>query len=129
MLYRLSFGYIKKLSENTAEVIVNNNVTFTLEMVEEYESFLQQHYANQLGLLVNKINRYTYTPEAQLCIGSLSNIAALAVVHYHPFDAMQTNKLANVRAIDQLNIKTFDGYKLGRECALNWLYTELSKTY
>ncbi|MDO6427318.1 hypothetical protein Q4489_09855 [Thalassotalea sp. 1_MG-2023] len=125
MLYRLSFGYIKKLSENTAEVIVNNNVTFTLEMVEEYETFLQQHYANKLGVLVNKINRYTYTPEAQLCIGSLSNIAAFAIVHYHPFDTKQTNILAHVRSIDNLNMKTFDGYKLGRECALNWLKLEL----
>ncbi|WP_286235531.1 hypothetical protein [Thalassotalea sediminis] len=126
MLYRLSFGFIKKLPENIAEVIVNNNINFTLEMVEEYELFLEKNYKDSFGLLVNKINNYTYTPEAQLCIGSLSNIAALAVVHYHPFDVRQTQELTNVRQVDQWNIKAFDGYKFGRESAINWLKLELS---
>ena len=65
MKHKLSFGYITLLSENIAEVVVNRNVVMTLEMVDEYDYFLKCHFNGDFGLLINKINQYSYTFEAR----------------------------------------------------------------
>lgn len=125
MLYWLSFGAIRKLSDDIAEVIVDNDVVMTLEMVEEYESFLQSHFPRPFGLLINRINNYSYTYEAQLSIGSLENIKALAVVNYHPSAQLSTQRIATIRTLDNWNIKQFSGLMLGYQKAKTWLEHQL----
>lgn len=125
MLYWLSFGAIRKLSDDIAEVIVDNDVVMTLEMVEEYESFLQAHFPRPFGLLINRINNYSYTYEAQLSIGSLENIKALAVVNYHPSAQLSTQRIATIRTVDNWNIKQFSGLMLGYQKAKTWLEHQL----
>ena len=123
--HKLSFGYITLLSENIAEVVVNRNVVMTLEMVDEYDYFLKCHFNGDFGLLINKINPYTYTFEAQLTIASLSGIKAMAVITYNQECDQLTNTLANTRKNDRWNLKQFSGLELGFQSGITWLEQEL----
>lgn len=69
-LHELSFAKIIILREDIAEVIVNEGVEMTVEMVDEYHNFLLSHLRAPFSLLVNKLNAYTYDFDAQekLCV-------------------------------------------------------------
>ena len=125
MMHRLSFGYITLLSENIAEVVVNQGVIMTLEEVDEYDYFLKCHFNGSFVLLINKINQYTYTFEAQLTIASLSGIKAMAIITYNQESDHITSKLANTRKNDNWNIKKFSGLELGFQSGITWLEQEL----
>ncbi len=127
MKHQLSFGSINKISDNIAEVIVNENVVMSLEMTEEYHQFLVDNFIGDLGLLVNKINPYSYTFEAKLNIGSASNIKAIAVVLYNQAAEKAVDDLFAMRQSDGWNLKTFSGLDLGWQQGLNWLEKELSE--
>ena len=125
MKHKLSFGYITLISENIAEVVVNQDIVMTIEMVEEYDCFLKCHFSKDFGLLINKINHYTYTYEAQLSIASLSGIKAMAVVTYNQNCKHVTNTLESKRTIDHWNFKQFSGLELGLQSGFSWLEQEL----
>ena len=80
--YELSFGRITTLSENLAEVIINENIEMTGKMVDEYHQFLLSHLKSPFSLLVNRINPYSYDENALHKIGSLQEIYKVAVVSY-----------------------------------------------
>ena len=125
MRHKLSFGYITLLSENIAEVVVNRGVIMTLEEVDEYDYFLKCHFNGDFGLLINKINPYTYTFEAQLTIASLSGIKAIAIITYNQECDHVTSELVNTRKNDNWNIKKFSGLELGFQSGITWLEQEL----
>ena len=66
--YMFNFGYIRIVSDNIAEVTVSENIEIDLEMVEEFDNFLMAQFKDDFGLVINKINNYTFSYEAQLCI-------------------------------------------------------------
>ena len=43
----------------------------TLNMVEEYHAFLLKHLVSPFSLLINKINSYTYSFDAQVNLATL----------------------------------------------------------
>ncbi|WNC72738.1 hypothetical protein RGQ13_01790 [Thalassotalea psychrophila] len=125
MIFDLSFGTIGIISENIAEVIVNEGTIMTLEMCEEYDAFLEEQFPHPFAILVNKLHNYSYTFEAKLHIASLENLRAIASVTYNEHGAQETKKLVKRRAADNWNLKEFSGLQMGRHKALEWLETEL----
>ena len=126
MKHEFSFGKINILSDNIAEIIINQDVELSIEMVEEFEHFFTEQFLGGFGLLVNKINRYQYTYEAMLTIGSHENLNAIAVVNYHPKDVIKSEQIAKLRESDNLNLKSFSGLEMGCQDGLDWLNAELS---
>ncbi|WP_076419005.1 hypothetical protein [Colwellia sp. UCD-KL20] len=122
----LSFGFINVLSENIAEIIINNNVVITLEMIDEYEKFLTEHFKSDFGLLINRVNHYSYTFEAKLSIGSLEQLKAMAVVYYNDISKKSTNSVLKKREVDNFNLKMFSGLELGWQMGVDWLNKELN---
>jgi len=123
---RLSFCTINILADNIAEVLIDDNIEVSIEMVEESDEFLCSIFKDNFGVLVNKINTYYYTFEAQLTMGSIDPMAAIASVNYHPHGTQSTQDFLNKRTIDRLNLKTFIGTELGWKRAYDWLTLELS---
>lgn len=121
-----SFGQIKLISPNIAEVVINQGVEISLELVEEYDAIMNQHFTENYAVLVNRINSYSYAYEALLCIGSAKNLTAAAIINYSMANEQQTKDLQFVRHMDNLNIKEFSGLELGRESAISWLEQQLS---
>ena len=121
MLYELPFAKIIILSDSIAEVIINENVEMTLAMVEHYHEFLLSHLVSPFSLLINKVNNYTYTFDAQVNLATLNEINAMAVVAYTRATKISTEYLKSSvpRKIDW-NLKIC----FNREEALNWLQLE-----
>jgi len=125
--YMFNFGYIRIISHNIVEITVNAGIEVDLEMVEECDNFLVAQFKEDFGLIINKINDYTFSYEAQLCILSVCNLKAIALVYY----SEQNKKLAPHaearRESDKLNVKAFSGYEFGHQNAQKWLNEELNK--
>jgi len=115
--HKLSFGEITLLQEDIAEVIVNDRVEFNLEMVAEYHEFLINKMKCPFSLLINKLNSYTYTFEAQQHLATLTDINAMAVVSYSNITELTTKSLIQVSREINWKIKIFNE----REVALQWL--------
>lgn len=116
-LHELSFGKIIILTDDIAEVIINENVEMNIAMVEKYHDFLLTHLKAPFSLLVNKINAYTYNFEAQLKIATLEEIDKMAVVSYNRVTNVATDYLAQLPRELKWNLKVFNN----REQALEWL--------
>ncbi len=126
--HRLSFADINIISDSIAEIIIDEGVKVSIEMVEEYDNFLACIFKGNYGVLINKVNNYSYSPEAQFIMGSSENIVAIAAVNYTEQGNASSKEIAGRRAIDQLNVMTFSGLNLGWQEAMSWLQHEIDIT-
>ena len=113
----LKMGRIIKLDDDLAEVIVDEAKIIDMEMVSEYHEWIQNNLSNPCMLLINKINPYTYTFEAQNEIASLDQIQAMAVVVYSHISEVTTRDLALFPREHEWYLHIFDS----RHDALSWL--------
>lgn len=126
MKYRLSFAEFTMHSGNVLEMLVNDGVEISLEMIEESDRFIAENFNDDFILLINGINNYSYTYEAQLCIASNENIKGIAFLYYSKEGLDAINQLKARRKMDNLNCKTFSGLELGSQQAYAWSNNELS---
>jgi hypothetical protein len=125
MKHQLSFATVNIMSDDVAEVVVNEGIDISLEMSEEYDEFLSNHFSQNFGLLVNKINSYDFSFEAKLNVASHENLTAIAVVIYNENDRLAVEKVATMRQRDGWNLRIFDGLNMGWQEATGWLQSEL----
>ena len=123
---RLSFGYFKIHDNNIVEVIVDQGITMSLEMVEECHDFIGQYCLEDFALLINRVNQYNYSFEAKLSVASYENIKAIAFVYYNDDCKSLTENLVELRAHDEWNTQLFYGLEFGWQQALTWLKQELT---
>lgn len=119
-LYELSFGKIILLSDDLAEVIVDDGISMDTRMVDEYHQFLLEHLKAPFSLLVNKINSYTYDFEAQQKLANLDQINKMAVVSYNRITTAATEYLKELPVHQNWNLEIFTD----RDTALAWLKPE-----
>lgn len=115
--YKLSFGQIHKIHENFAEVIINEGVELTMDLIQKYHHCLLENFTAPFVILINKKYKYTYTFEAQMNIASLSEIQAMAVVSYSNTTKQATEALIRLPRKIQWNIAVFSD----RDAAVDWL--------
>ncbi|MGB1261654.1 MAG: hypothetical protein ACPG52_01995 [Cognaticolwellia sp.] len=127
MTLNTSFGQINLISPNIAEIIINKDIEVTLELIDEYDALMAKHFSGNYAALVNRINSYSYSYEALLCVGSAQRLIATAIISYGVENEHQTTNLTSVRHMDNLNIKEFSGLELGRDSAIAWLNKQLAQ--
>jgi len=118
--HNLPFANIKILRNDIAEVIINDGIEMTLDMVEQYHHFLITHLVSPFSLLINKINKYTYEFDAQIKLATLKEINVMAVVAYNQTTNLTTKNLASMPREKQWKLSIFSD----REKALVWLTAE-----
>lgn len=111
----LSFGEIHVLSDNIAEVFVNQDVVICQECVEEYHEALDEIFDGPFGLVVNKVNQHQITEYAQACISMIGNLKAVAILNFQLDQALAPAKEA--QNTESLDVRQFTN----RESALDWL--------
>jgi len=126
--HRLSFAEVNIISDDIVEVIIDEGVEVSIEMVEEYDNFLACIFNGDYGVLINKINNYSYSAEAQFIMGSAEDIVAIAAVNYNEQGKQSSKAIAGIRIVDQLNVKAFSGLELGWQQAMTWLQNEIDIT-
>ena len=125
MKHRLSFGYFKIIDDNILEVVADEGIEMTLEMIEECHQFVDSHFKDDFCMLVNRVNNYTYSFEAKLSIASYEYLKAIAFVYYSSDSKSVTEELYQLRAFDEWNFRAFSGLELGWQQAFEWLQQEL----
>ena len=113
----LKMGRIIKLTDDMAEVIVDEGVVINMAMVREYHEWIQNNLSNPCLLLINKTYPYAYSFDAQQEIASLDQIRAMAVVVYNRISEVTTRDLVAFPRAHEWNIQIFDS----RHDALLWL--------
>ncbi len=121
-----SFGQVNFLSNNVVELIINKGIEVSLELVDEYDALMAENFTCDYAILVNRLNSYSFSYEALLCIGSAQHLKAVAIINYGVENEEQTKNLQAIRHMDDLNIKEFSGLELGRESAIKWLEKQLT---
>ena len=119
----LGFCTITLRSQHIAEVIINNGVDMTLDMVECYHTFLLAHLRAPIFLLINKVNAYSYTFDAQRELATIPEIQAIAVVSYNDITDMATRSLAALPRKVDWNLRQFSN----KDDAAAWLSSLESK--
>jgi len=115
--YKLSFCDITLLEKDIAEVVIKEGIEVNLTMVEEYHAFLLDKLTYPFSLLINKINSYSYTFEAQLQLATLPQINIIAAVIYTKISEISTRNLASLPREIPWQLEIFND----RASALNWL--------
>ena len=118
--HELSFGKIDIIREDIAEVVIHDGIEMDEQMVEQYHSFLLSHLQSPFSLLINKINHYSYTFNAQVKLATLKEINAMAIVTYNQGAKSTTKLLASYPREIKWNMNLFSN----RERALTWLFSE-----
>lgn len=116
-IHRMSFGTVEVLEPDLAEIIIDDGVEMTLEMVNEYHQVLLSHMQAPFHMLINKKNAYTYTFEAQRVVGKLKEFGSIAVVTYSPVQRVSTDSLINVNRNQNWDIQMFED----KPSAMDWL--------
>jgi hypothetical protein len=93
-------------------------------MVEQYHQWLRTHLSHPCLVLVNRVNRYSYTFEAQQLIGTIPEIKAIAFVTYSWVSELTTEALKAVPRSRPWNARSFHD----REAALRWLASQRDDT-
>lgn len=116
-IHRLSFCIASKLSDSSAEFVVNQGVEVNLDMVFEYHEWLLENLQYPMYILLNKIFPCTYSFEAQIQLASLQQVKAMAVVAHDKASQSTTQILQTVPREGDWSIEVFDD----RDAAISWL--------
>lgn len=119
-LHELPFGTITIIRKDVAEVIINKGVEMNDEMVEKFHHFILEKLTPPFSLVINKVNKYTYSFEAQKKLGSLRELKAIAVVTYTEISTISTKSVASFPREIKWNMKLFSN----RNDAVDWIMTE-----
>ena len=114
---RLPFADIILLRDDIAECIIHEGIEMDVRMVVQYHDFLIENLTSPFSLLINKLNSYTYTFEAQKKLGSIPHINAMAVVTYRNSSKISTESLNRIPRAIPWNMKSFSE----RDSAVEWL--------
>lgn len=124
-MYRLSFGQISLVTDKIAELVIDSGVEITLEMCEEMDEFLLDHFPGKFAIINNRIQDYSLTYEAILQMGSLEHFVAAAIITYRDKEHLYYEDMLSARPQDNLNVKVFSGLQLGRASAIDWLTEQI----
>ena len=94
--YRLSFCLLKRLPGRIVEVVPDAGVEIDLPMVAELDRTMIAMMGDTFAILVNKVNSYSVSFEAQIKIGLLEEVKATAVVAYDSFGAMGAQQIKDM---------------------------------
>ncbi|MBA6224622.1 hypothetical protein H4J51_16155 [Colwellia sp. MB02u-18] len=125
MKHRLSFGYFTLLTENIVEVIIDEGIELSLEMIEECDVFFKAHIFGNFGMLINRVNEYSYNDETRLCLGFYEGLKAIAFVYYSANSQVIVEEINLLQVYEQWNSCIFSGLDLERQQAFQWLQGEL----
>jgi len=121
--YELPFAKINILQDDIAEVIANADIEVNVLMVDELHHFLISKLKSPFSILVNRCNQYTFDFDAQLKVGDIEQIHAVAAVTY-----TKTSTLVAKGMVDMPRSSTrITQFFSVRDEALKWLIDEQNK--
>lgn len=115
--HQFSFGKVRVLRHDLAEITVNEGADINIKMVDELHELLLSLFTNSFSLLINKVNSYSTKFDALSRFGQLPVIDKIAVFAPSKMAKFSADFAANIPSSMRLDIKVFSK----REEALTWL--------
>jgi hypothetical protein len=117
-VHQLSFAQVHLLENGIVETIVNEGVEISRPMLEEWAGFLRAQVPAAPLMLINKTHTYSYSFAAQLKVGELDFVRAVAVVN--------SSRFSNIASQSVLAVLPFGPpwpvrFFSDREAAVSWL--------
>jgi hypothetical protein len=119
-ILRLSFCGIRKIDDYTVEVISDYGVEVGAAEIKEYHAFFDT-LPHPVGLLVNRVNDYSYSFDAQAKVATHKNMAAVAILVLEP-----EKKPAAEFDVSVIEYKSPMQIFTNRSEALSWLNSHTS---
>ena len=113
----LPFGRVIGHNEHLAEIIINEGVELTSDILEQLHETLLHECPAELKLLFNNRHSFSYSFAAQRQLADLPNVKKVAILVYNLVSERATEGLLTVRRIHPWNARIFRE----REPALSWL--------
>ncbi len=103
----LEFPFAKVLIRDVSliEIIADEGVEINSDMIEQFHQLLLENFSPPIGILVNKINRYSYTFRAQIKLGDIHEVGAIAVVAYSQMSKKRTQAFIGLPRKHELNLQ------------------------
>lgn len=123
--FEVSFGIIKILQTDIAEIIINNGHEIDVPEVRECHEFLVEHLSAPFSVLINKLNKYSYSFDAQMEMGTLEQFNSIAIVSYTVTSELNAELLiSSIPRTRPWTVKQFSN----KTAALEWLQQEQNNT-
>jgi uncharacterized hydantoinase/oxoprolinase family protein len=122
-IHHLSFAKIAILNTNIAEIVVDEGVELNGKMTNELHHFLLTNLDHPFSLLINKINSYSYTCDAQMTLGAIAELKSIAVVVYSNISKVITQDMGNIDRPINWHMEIFEK----KTSALTWLVATQSE--
>ena len=119
---RLAFCQLTRLPGGIIEIIPDEGVEIDLAMVEELDASLMAAMGASFAILVDKVNSYSMTFDAQMKIGLLQGVQATAVVVYNSAGEMGTEQIKAMTDGEEKKIEIF----FERSHAISWLEEKMA---
>jgi hypothetical protein len=113
----IEFAKIIIIENDVAEIIVDKEIELTIEMVRHLHQTLRNNLATSFFLLINKINDYSYDFEAMHELGTIKEIAGIAIIGYSVQAQINSQYMSKLKRKKTWNAKTFNN----RDDALEWI--------
>lgn len=76
--HQLQLGHATILEPDIAEIVVDQGIILDIDMVYEYHDWIRANMPDPCFVLINKKNAFEYTFDAQIEIGTIKQIKAVA---------------------------------------------------
>ena len=116
-LHDIALGRIIKLNDDTAEVIASEGVEIDIPMVDEYHDWIDRNLPDKAFMLINRVNSYSYTYDAEKVIGTQPKIRATAILVYSRVSEITAEYMTSFPRAIAWNARIFNS----REEALGWI--------
>jgi len=113
----IEFAKIIIIKNDVAEIIIDKEIELTLEMVRRLHQTLRDNLTAPFFLLINKINDYSYDFEAMHELGTIKEIAGIAIISYSVQTQINSQYISKLKRKKIWNAKTFNN----RDDALEWI--------
>ena len=116
-MHLLSFCKIQIIDQNIVEVILNNGVEISGQMVDEFFTAIAGKMHDQISILLDKATHYSYNFDALLKLSESTKILNIGVVTYDELSRSSAIFMMERFNKSNKNVHLFET----REDALAWL--------
>ncbi|BCD99880.1 hypothetical protein [Marinagarivorans cellulosilyticus] len=116
-MHRLSFCRLQIIDQNIVEIILDDGVEISGQMVDEFFAAIEGKMNSQISILLDKATQYSYTFDALIKLSESTKIRNIGVITYDALSRSSAIYMMERFNKSKKNVKLFES----REDALAWL--------
>ena len=117
-MHQLSFCKLQIIDQNIVEVILDDGVEISGQMVDEFFMAIAEKMHDQISVLLNKATKYSYNFDALIQLSESTKIRNIGVVTYDALSRSSAIFMMERFNKSNKNVHLFET----REDALAWLH-------